>query len=261
MAIFGDYACYYNLLYADKKYDEEVNFILHILARHGCRPTSLLDLGCGTARHALHMSGHGIAVSGADMSATMLAMGENMLQQEKARPTLPPGSPLPELHLGDARSLRLGRQFDAVTSLFHVMSYQTTEDDALALFSTAREHLHSGGLFFFDFWHGPGVLREPPETRLRIMEDTHTRITRHAHPVHRVNDDMVEVHYDIELENKDTGKRSRFSERHDMRYWFLPELRHLAHMVGFVPVSEGAWPEDTPPQADTWNAWMVVRKC
>ena len=63
MAIFGDYARYYNLLYADKKYDEEADFVLHILATRGCRPVSLLDLGCGTARHALHMSGHGDAVA------------------------------------------------------------------------------------------------------------------------------------------------------------------------------------------------------
>ena len=166
MTTFGDYARYYNLLYRDKDYAGETAFVLEIMKKHGCIPRTLLDLGCGTGRHAVEMTRQGVQVTGVDMSETMLTIG-----QENIRDLNRSGfsAPLPELLQGDARSVRLGKQFDAVVSLFHVMSYQNTEEDALAVLETAREHLKPGGLFFFDFWHGPGVLRDLPARRERIL--------------------------------------------------------------------------------------------
>ena len=71
-AVFGDYAHYYNLLYADKDYAGETAFVLGLLRRDGRNPQTLLDLGCGTGRHALEMAKHGVAVTGVDLSPTML---------------------------------------------------------------------------------------------------------------------------------------------------------------------------------------------
>lgn len=257
MSIFGDYARYYNLLYQDKEYAAEAEFILECLTRHGGMPATLLDLGCGTGRHALEMARRGICVTGVDMSATMLEMGRQLLATS---PDLIEGVLPPQLQEGDARTVRLGKHFDAVTSLFHVMSYQNTEEDALAIMETARQHLKPGGLFLFDFWYGPGVLTDPPTERDRIMEDTHTRVYRHAHPVHRVNDDLVEVHYSINLTDKSTGGQSSLNEIHKMRYWFLPELRHLASGSCFTVIAEGAWRSFELPTQTTWNAWSLLKK-
>lgn len=75
MNVFGDYARYYNVLYRDKDYSGETTFILNCLKRYGSCPTTLLDLGCGTGRHALEMSKRGISATGVDISTTMLADG------------------------------------------------------------------------------------------------------------------------------------------------------------------------------------------
>ena len=49
-----------------------------------------------------------------------------------------------EHHVGDMRSIRLGRTFDAV--LVHdAICYMTTETDLCATFDTAFEHLRPGG--------------------------------------------------------------------------------------------------------------------
>lgn len=255
MSIFGDYARYYNLLYQHKEYAAETEFILDCLTRYGGMPATLLDLGCGTGRHALEMARRGVSVTGVDMSATMLEMGR---QLQAASPDLPAGVLPPQLQEGDARTVRLGKRFDAVTSLFHVMSYQNTEEDALAVMETARQHLKPGGLFLFDFWYGPGVLTDPPTERDRVMEDERTRVRRHARPVHRISDNIVEVHYSIRLTDKATGSESSLSEVHSMRYWFLPELRHLARMTGFRPVAEGAWMRHDMLSGMPWNAWMLL---
>lgn len=256
MTVFADYARYYNLLYHDKDYAGETDFIRDCLQKAGCMPRTLLDLGCGTGRHALEMAKRGIVATGVDMSETMLAMGRQAL----AAAAVPLAAPLPILHHGDARTIRLGKKFDAVVSLFHVMSYQLTETDALAVLETAREHLNPGGIFLFDFWYGPGVLTDPPTEREKVMEDPSIIVMRHAKPVHRINDNIVEVHYKITLTDKASGQTSELTETHLMRYWFLPELRHLVQTAGFAVLTEGAWLENAMPEKKTWNVWMGIHK-
>ena len=93
------------------------------------------------------------------------------------------------------------------------------------------------------------------------MEDAQTKVYRHAHPVHRVNDNLVEVHYRIDLTDKSSGTQSSLNEVHKMRYWFLPELRHLASMSGFTVIAEGAWRSFELPIQTTWNAWSLLKLC
>lgn len=254
MAVFGDYAQYYNLLYRDKDYAAETDFILAIFDKNGRVPGTLLDLGCGTGRHGREMARRGVRVDGVDMSETMLAMGRAEQNRTDG------GTPAPNLHQGDARSVRLGVTFDAVTSLFHVMSYQNTEEDALALLRTAWVHLKPGGLFLFDFWYGPCVLHLKPEHRSKIMEDDAVRVARTATPTLRLSENVVTVHYDIDLLRKGTGERAAFSEDHHMRYWFLPELRFLAGKAGFLPLADGGWMRETAPTENDWGAWMILKK-
>ena len=257
MPVFADYARYYNLLYRDKDYAGETAFVLDVLRTHGCVPETVLDLGCGTGRHAMEMAKQGVHVTGVDMSETMLSLGRTMLG-EIASADYP--SLMPELLQGDARTVRLNKKFDAVFSLFHVMSYQNTEEDVLAVMETARAHLKPGGLFLFDFWYGPGVLTAPPTERVKLMEDSAAKVARRATPVHRVNDNVVEVHYDVLFTDKKTGRESALNECHPMRYWFLPELRYLSKQAGLRALDAGGWLTEQVPILDDWNAWMLVNK-
>ena len=256
MAVFDEYARYYDLLYKDKDYAGEAAFVLDCLTRAGCAPRTLLDLGCGTGRHALALANRGLTVTGVDMSQTMLDMGARLFAHTAP---LPEGTPLPDLHLGDARSARLGRRFDAVISLFHVLSYQNSEQDAVDFFRTAREHLSPGGFFLCDFWYGPGVLTDLPTHRKRRLEDEAVRMVRLADPEHLVNENIVRVYYKISLTDKATRKVAEIEECHSMRYWFLPELRYLAGQAGFTACKEGVWMEDRAPERSTWNAWMLFQ--
>jgi SAM-dependent methyltransferase len=255
MPVFADYARCYNLLYRDKDYAGEAAFVLGILKKHGCVPRTLLDLGCGTGRHAVEMTRLGVHVTGVDISETMLNLGQESIHRlDRAAFSVP----LPELLLGDARALRLGAQFDAAAGLFHVMSYQNTEDDALAVMETAKKHLKLGGLFFFDFWHGPGVLRNLPERRERELEDDTTHIRRVAEPELRVSDNLVVVNYTVSIRDLQSGQTTELQETHSMRHWFLPELRHLAKHAGFRIVAAGGGLTEQTPGLDDWNAWMLA---
>lgn len=253
--VFRDYSRYYNLLYRDKDYSGEIDFVLGALARVDNPSRSVLDLGCGTGRHALELATRGVEAIGVDRSEGMVRLGRQSLEQA---PSLPAGTPLPELVAGDARTVRLGRNFDAITSLFHVFCYHLTEEDVLAHMVTARAHLRKGGHFLFDFWHGPGVLTDPPTRREKFMEDEVVQIRREAVPTPLPCDNRVDVAYRITVTEKTTGQIRRLDETHCVRYYFFPELRYLARQAGFVPVAEGTWPEFSLPTQATWYAWMLL---
>ena len=254
MAVFGDYALYYNLLYNDKNYAAESRFVLSCFERAEAKPESLLDLGCGTAKHALCMAHHGIQVCGVDMSETMLDMAKEALEQES-----PAIRAAVSLRQGDARAVRLPKTYQAVTALFHVMSYQNTPEDALALFLTAKAQLAPGGMFFFDFWHGPGVLADPPVYREKTLHNETLMLVRRATPIHDVKKKLVIVNYDIVLHHSQSGSESHLKESHSMRYWFVEELGELAIQAGLQPVASGGWPHHAQATVKDWNAWMLVR--
>ena len=50
---FNKIARYYDLIYKDKNYDDEVNYIDNLLEKYLKSEKKILELGCGTGKHAL----------------------------------------------------------------------------------------------------------------------------------------------------------------------------------------------------------------
>lgn len=253
MSAFERYSRYYDLLNAGKDYGAEAAYVLRQLrgANPGLR--RILELGSGTARHARLLAAAGLEVCGIERSDSMLAAAAAALAREPAelRQRI-------ELARGDARSLRLERRFDAVISLFHVASYQVGNSDLAAMFATARRHLDPGGHFFFDYWHGPGVLTDLPGKRVKQGEDASYAVTRHARPELLPRQNLVKVHYEISGRDKASGVTERIEETHPMRYLFEPELELLLGTAGFRVLRTLAWLSDQPPDLGTWNACTLA---
>lgn len=254
MNVFNEYAQYYDLLYRDKDYAGEAKFVKKQLTRQGGKIGELLELGCGTGRHAVEFGRLGYKVTGVDMSYEMVAHAEmragSLDGKEKANLNF---------HVGDVRSVRLAGKFDTVVSLFHVISYQTSDDDLRSAFLTAAHHLKRGGLFLFDFWYGPAVLQDPPTVRVKRLEDDAIQVTRLAEPSHEASRNLVTVNYDIFLRNKLDRTLDEIRESHLMRYLFLPELQHLLEREGFVLRASGAWLSDKALAEDSWYGWLVAQ--
>lgn len=51
MSLFGHYARYYDLLYDDKNYANESEFMHQCIQHHRPTGTRMLELGCGTGKH------------------------------------------------------------------------------------------------------------------------------------------------------------------------------------------------------------------
>lgn len=236
MSVFANYARYYDLLYRDKDYAAEVDFVAGLMSRNGVSTGSLLELGCGTGRHAGLLATKGYSVDGVDLSSDMVAQAQTRLDG------LPSdvGRRLKFLQ-GDVRSVRLGQVHDAVISLFHVASYQTTNAELMAMFDTAAAHLETGGVFVFDCWYGPAVLTDRPAVRIRRLSDDQFDVLRIAEPVMYPNDNVVDVNYTVLMTDRRTGEVETTKETHRMRYLFVPELVLMLGSTGFDLVECLQW--------------------
>ena len=132
MTVFADYAPWYDLLYQDKDYAAETRFVEARLRDHGIASGRLLDLGCGTGMHALDFARQGWKVAGIDLSHEMIASAKARAEQA--------GLSIP-FRQGDVREAGPERDFDAVVSLFHVASYQTSRDALAAMLRSAHAAL------------------------------------------------------------------------------------------------------------------------
>jgi SAM-dependent methyltransferase len=260
MSVFGAYSQYYNLLYKDKDYVGEASYVRSLIEQHYPGARSVLDLGCGTGRHALLLAENGYRVMGVDRSSEMLAAAQAQLTDAppdlSAR--LASSGAAPEFVQGDVRSVRVGLRFDVVVSLFHVMSYQTSNADLKAAFVTAAEHLQPGGVFIFDCWYGPTVLRERPSARTRQLENEQISVTRNADPVSHPNEDLVDVNYHVVITDKRSGAVEELRETHRMRYLFTPEVELLLEMSGLQLTAASEFMSHKPLGFDTWSAVFVA---
>ena len=255
MTTFQQYANYYDLLYNDKDYIGEAAFVADLISMHVPKATSILELGCGTGTHALALARRGYVVAGVDLSHEMVAQARKRLSS--AALSL---DTRVSFNQGDIRAIRLTETFDAVISLFHVMSYQVTDDDVLATLTTAEQHIKPGGILIFDYWYAPAVRRDPPTIRVKCVEDEMIRVSRVAQPSMHSNVNVVDVRYDITIENKITGNRELVCEHHRMRYFSTDELEQPLKKVGLKPIQIGEWPNMKPAGMSNWSVYLVAAR-
>ena len=224
---FEKYSAFYDLLYRDKDYAAEAEYVAQKIRSVTPTARSILELGSGTGRHGRLLASMGFDVYGIERSPEMVSIARSANWLSSSDTT---GSFTCEV--GDICTARLGRTFDAVISLFHVMSYQTTNQALRSVFQVVTAHLAPGGLFLFDVWHGPAVLSQGPSERVKEVADDRYRVTRTARPELDTNQSTVKVVYQMECEDRASGKTDRFSEEHVMRYLFPTEVDLLAQSCG-----------------------------
>ncbi len=253
MTVFEDYAEWYDLFYEEKDYRGEAAFVSNVLCTEGGEGRRMLEIGCGTGAHACWFVDAGWRVFGIDRSPRMLTRARERLSEVSEDPAIA------SFQLGDARNFDLGRKFDAVISLFHVMSYQAGPGELQAAMTRARQHLDQGGLFLFDFWYGPAVLAQKPERRERVVESARFHVRRTATPTVREDQQVVDVHYDFEVTDKMTGTRGRVEEVHPMRYLMPNDVGEIGRDTGFKCLALRAWMSEHQPDENNWSAFALLR--
>lgn len=189
MKVFQDYAYYYNAFYQDKDYGAEAKTVDSLLKKYARNVRSIINLGCGTGRHDIELSKMGYQCTGIDVSPLMIDIARRNAMRYQCDINF---------EMADIKNYETEAEYDAVVSLFHVMSYQNSNDDILCAFKTARKLLKGrGGYFIFDAWYGPGVLSDKPHVRVKEVEDKKNKLVRVARPVLHDKEDLVDVNYEV----------------------------------------------------------------
>ena len=137
---------FYDLLYdQEKDYAAEAAFIAGLIRESHPGAATVLDVGCGTGRHARGLLDAGLEVDGVDLEAAFV---------EVARRRCPEGT----FTVGDMTTLDLPGRYDVVACLFSSIGYAVTEPTLRATLARLRTHLNPGGILLVDPWFEPGQL-------------------------------------------------------------------------------------------------------
>ncbi len=134
--MYTELAEWWPLLSAPDDYTEEAALYSRLLEAACDGPiASLLELGCGGGNNACHMKSRFDRLVLTDVAPGMLAVSRAL-------------NPDCEHHLGDMRTLRLNRVFDAVF-IHDAVSYMATEADLRQAMKTAWVHCRPGAAVLF----------------------------------------------------------------------------------------------------------------
>ncbi|MBA7628024.1 Glycine/sarcosine N-methyltransferase [subsurface metagenome] len=138
--LYEKYARYYDLFYERKGYPKEASFIVKILKRHRCR--KIIDVGCGTGRHAIILAKKGYTILGVDISKEMLKIARENAERENVQV---------DFRTVDMRRLNFRAKFDAVLCLYETILYNTTHEEIFSTIKSFNRTLRKGGILILDF--------------------------------------------------------------------------------------------------------------
>jgi len=253
---FSEYAAVYDLIYQDKDYPGEAQFVARLLDRCLGKPTEqaeVLDVACGTGRHAQELARLGYRVEGSDLSADMVAVA-----RERTKSL---GLSI-DFHNESFQSCdRIGRKYDVVIAMFSAIGYLTDYSDLERSLKNIHGLLRDGGVFVFDFWNGNAVVKDYSPTRVRRAEKGDQAVIRTSNTSLDTTSQITTINFDFILLKAGNIVRE-FSEVHPIRYFFPQEMMDLLAANGFEVVHRCPFlREDSEIEPDEWNLTYVARPC
>jgi SAM-dependent methyltransferase len=245
---FEAYSKYYDLLYLNKDYQAEAQYVNNIIKIHNASAIHILELGCGSGNHAGYLCNEGYTVTGIERSESMIKEAE----QKSIRNFKP--------ILGDITSYKLDDKFDVAISLFHVISYLTKSEDLINCFNLVNKNLNTNGIFIFDVWYTPAVYFQKPETRIKRMSNENISVLRIAESDMVFNENLVNVNFEVIVKEKKSGAINIIKEIHPMRHFSFPEIDLLAKLCGFSIINAEEFLTSTKPSVNTWGVCFILKK-
>ena len=252
LEVFGQYAQYYDLFYGEKDYRGEVDYVDALIKKYALGDArTILDLGCGTAGHAVLLAQKGYNVTGVDRSDTMLSIAEEKKRQMKVSV---------ELWNGDICSVELDKRFDVAIAMFAVIGYQTTNERLESALTNTAKHLNPGGLFIFDAWFGPAVIAQKPQDKMLVAEAGAEKIIRFTHPELDIMTHTVNVNFNVLHIANDKVLQS-VEEMHKMRFFFPKELEFVLAKTGYEVVEMYPFMDFCAKLTENdWNMVVIARR-
>jgi SAM-dependent methyltransferase len=242
------HACFYDRFHGQKDYRAETDQLRGILGPPG-DSTSVLDFGCGTARHLDLLAEAGYEVVGVDRSPAMA---------ELARQRLARHGPRARVLTADVAELPGEARFDAVLMMFSLIGYPEDDDALLALLGAARRQLRPGGLLLFDHIDAAAALHgERPSNSVAVLPDSPGTLLCEYRT--SIDDEAVDLRLRMWL-LEDDRLVDHVEERHVLRFFLRRELAALLRAAGFTLLDDVPLAGALPGPTQEWFRLAWARK-
>lgn len=222
---------------------------------------SILELACGTGRLTFPMVGAGAKALGVDLAPSMI---QRALEKRAALP--PEGQSRIAFRVGDMRTIRLNKKFDAVVLGFNTLMHMTEDDDLLAALNTAHAHLEDDGRFHFDLHTPfPSLPDRDPNGRYDPQQmidprtgDRYIVSENHAYDARRQINVMSFYYRRANEQGEPVGPETRAELA--LRVLFPRELDYFLRVAGFEVVGDYDDFERTAPFSGRGGRRVVISK-
>lgn len=252
--LFGKFAEYYDLLYKEKDYQQEASFIDKLIKGNtnlDKNEIKILDLACGTGKHAFELSQKGYSVEGSDISNEMIKIAKEKYRSTSAK--------IPFYNESFQTSNRINKKYNVIIAMFSAMNYLKSYKDFSLTLKNVKKLLHENGFFIFDCWNGNSVLKNylPVKVKKVIANDLELiRITNTS--INEISQ-LATLKFDFML-IKNKVVVHEFSETHILRYYFAQEMMDLILANNFDIIHRCPFMnENDSISTDDWNLSYIVK--
>lgn len=252
MSIFQRYAKFYDILYQDKDYQSECDFLEKVIKRYSLKKVKdILSLGCGTANHDIILAKRGFKITGIDKSEEMLNIARKKARESNLDI---------EFKLADIQKFELNKKFDLAVAMFNIIGYQTKNEMMEKTLQNVAKALKKNGLFVFDCWYGPAILKDRPANRVKKIKGEQREIIRTTKQRLDIENNIIDINFEgSKIEGG--AKRIVFQENHKMRFWYLPELKYFLQKQGFELIKVCNFLDlESEISENNWNIFVIAKK-
>lgn len=216
----------------------------------GDKSVRILDIGCGTGRHAIELARRGYQVVGADLSAAQLARAREKAAEQNVAI---------DFQRHDARELPFAGEFDLAIMLCEG-AFPLMETDAMnfRILQNAAKALRLGGKLIFTTLNGLFPLFHSVKDFLNAAAQEGQAATRASS-----FDLMTFRDHNITAVEDDSGNKKELACNE--RYYVPSEITWLLKSAGFVKseifgAKLGAYSRNDPLTTDDFEMLVVARK-
>lgn len=181
----------------------------------------MLDVGCGTGTHALHLARAGCAVVGCDLDEGVIDVARG-----KAAGITPP----PQFHCLPIEAIEAS-EFDLAVSLFNVVNYLGNQQELTAFFAAIRRRLRPGAPYIFDCWNGLAALLDPPRHKQTRIDAEGETLMVDTVPQMDLMNQAVRMTNRVSVIDSEGGRRN-FSYDYTSHLWTPWHLRQVLAAAG-----------------------------
>ncbi|HMN24484.1 MAG: class I SAM-dependent methyltransferase [Ignavibacteriaceae bacterium] len=154
----------YLSVYKDRNEKEAEKHINLILNNVDVFPGfNILDMACGTGRHAILLAKKGTNVTAVDLSENLISIAKQTAKKEKL---------VIDFIQSDIREFKSVIQFDLVLNLFTSFGYFETDEENFSILQKAYDFLVPDGYFVLDFFNSEFLQKNLVEFSEETLDDS-----------------------------------------------------------------------------------------